>query len=71
MRGGGADAAAAELIEITWTIGTTQSVPTARPAPFSVARRVSEPEPVFDIDICPSPCIPPRSDVPHAGLSPG
>ena len=55
MRGGGADAAAAELIEITWTIGTTQSVPTASPAPFSVARRVTEPVPVFVSDICPSP----------------
>jgi len=49
--GGGADAAAAELIEITWTTGTTQSVPTASPAPFSVARLVRRPEPVLGIDI--------------------
>jgi len=45
----------AELIEITWTIGTTQSVPTASPAPFRVARLV---RPVFGIDI-PSPHLSP------------
>ena len=69
VRGGGADAAAAELIEITWTTGTTQSVPTASPAPFSVARLVTEPVPVFVSDICPSPAS--MSGVPHVGLRPG
>ncbi len=54
-REGGADAAAALSIEITWMIGTTQRVPTARPAPLSVARRESVADDAMRDDMLSSP----------------
>ena len=48
---GGADAAAAESMEMTCTSGATQRVPTASPAPFKVARRESDTAPLVFLDI--------------------
>ena len=50
-REGGAEAAAAESMLMTWTSGTTHSEPAASPAPFSVARRVRDPGTLLCVDM--------------------